>query len=105
MEDDRITKLLLYGQLTEGHRDQGRPFKRYRDTLKVNLKRCLIDVTVEKQLPVTDLYGDTSVHKSQKNLEAKRASAMQAKKERRKYSSVLWIPFQATSVAVRVRHA
>lgn len=66
MEDDRITKLLLYGQLTEGHRDQGRPFKRYRDTLKVNLKRCLIDVTVEKQLPVTDLYGDTSVHKSQK---------------------------------------
>ena len=44
MEDDRIPKMLLYGQLREGHRDQGRPFKRYKDTLKANLKSGNTDV-------------------------------------------------------------
>ena len=38
MEDHRIPKKLLFGVLEQGHRKQGRPCKRYKDTVKVGLK-------------------------------------------------------------------
>ena len=38
MDDSRILKMLLYGQLKTGHNHQGIPCKLYRDTLKANLK-------------------------------------------------------------------
>lgn len=37
MEDCRMPKQLLYGELTKGKRNQGRPRKRYKDAIKVNL--------------------------------------------------------------------
>ena len=36
--DDRIHKILMYGQLEVGQRNVGRPWLRYRDNLKRNLK-------------------------------------------------------------------
>ena len=39
------SKMLLYGQLKEGHCESGRPYKRYKDCLKGNLKACGIDIT------------------------------------------------------------
>ena len=40
MQDDRIPKALLYGQLAGGKRSTGAPLKRYKDSLKRNLKMC-----------------------------------------------------------------
>ena len=34
MEDYRLPKIALYGELSSGHRDRGAPKKRYKDTLK-----------------------------------------------------------------------
>lgn len=42
MDDSRLPKRLLYGELSTGKRSLGRPKMRYKDTLKVALKHCLI---------------------------------------------------------------
>ena len=49
MEDHRIPKQLLFVELEQGHRKQGRPCKRYKDTVKVGLKWC--------NTPPTDLVA------------------------------------------------
>ncbi|XP_055869511.1 uncharacterized protein LOC129923269 [Biomphalaria glabrata] len=43
MEDHRIPKRLLYGQLSKGKRSQGGQRKRFRDTLNASLKAFSID--------------------------------------------------------------
>eukprot|EP00745_Piridium_sociabile_P015833 TRINITY_DN23640_c0_g1_i12.p1 TRINITY_DN23640_c0_g1~~TRINITY_DN23640_c0_g1_i12.p1 ORF type:complete len:112 (-),score=21.51 TRINITY_DN23640_c0_g1_i12:2-337(-) len=40
MDDTRMSRQLLYGELETGKRDQGRPRKRYNDTWKSNLQWC-----------------------------------------------------------------
>ncbi|XP_069745531.1 uncharacterized protein [Narcine bancroftii] len=43
MEDHRLPKIVLYGELSTGHRDRGAPKKRYKDCLKKSLGACHID--------------------------------------------------------------
>ena len=43
MDDSRIPKRLLYGELCEGKRHRGRPKLRYKDVLKQTLNQCSID--------------------------------------------------------------
>ncbi|XP_069763869.1 uncharacterized protein [Narcine bancroftii] len=43
MEDHRLPKIMLYGELSTGHRDRGAPKKRYKDCLKKSLGACHID--------------------------------------------------------------
>ena len=45
MEDHRIPKQLLFGELDRGHRRQGRPCKHFKDTMKAGLKLCGIPPT------------------------------------------------------------
>ena len=40
MDDSRLPKRQLYGELAAGQRSLGRPKKRYKDSLKESLKRC-----------------------------------------------------------------
>ena len=87
MEDDRIPKMLLYGQLKEGHRDLGRPFKRYKDTLKANLKSCYIDVNSWEATARDRALWKYQCTQGTKAIEVNRAAAIQAKKERRKQRS------------------
>jgi hypothetical protein len=42
MDDNRIPRQLMYSELKEGSRNQGRPRLRYKDTLKNNIKWCNI---------------------------------------------------------------
>ena len=44
MPDNRIPKQIFYGQLASGKRLQGGPVRRYKDTLKLNLKQRGISV-------------------------------------------------------------
>jgi len=44
MPDNRIPKQIFFGQLASGKRLQGGPVRRYKDTLKRNLKQCGINV-------------------------------------------------------------
>ncbi|XP_046863472.1 uncharacterized protein LOC124457235 [Xenia sp. Carnegie-2017] len=50
MERSRLPRQLLYSQLVEGKRNQGRPRLRLKDVMKRNLKRRDINVTTWKQL-------------------------------------------------------
>ena len=43
MEDYRIPKQVFFGQLAAGKRLAGGPLQRYKDSLKVNLRRCSLD--------------------------------------------------------------
>ena len=45
MDDGRIPKDLLYGELEEGGRDKGRPLLRYKDVCKRDLKALDIDLS------------------------------------------------------------
>ena len=40
MDDNRIPKQIFFGQLSSGKRPQCGPLMRYKDTVKVNMKRC-----------------------------------------------------------------
>ena len=44
MEDCRLPKKILYGELKEGTRSRGDQKKRFKDKLKQNLKKCNIDL-------------------------------------------------------------
>ena len=43
MEDHRLPKITLYGELSTGHCDRGAPKKRYEDSLRKSLGVCRID--------------------------------------------------------------
>ncbi|XP_076061594.1 uncharacterized protein LOC143037342 [Oratosquilla oratoria] len=43
MEDHRLPKIVLYGELSTGHRERGAPKKRCKDCLKKSLTACHID--------------------------------------------------------------
>ena len=43
MPDYRLPKRVFFGELDSGKRSRGRPCLRYKDSLKVPLKRCNID--------------------------------------------------------------
>ena len=45
MEDHRIPKQLLFGELEQGHRRQSHPCKRFKDTVKAGLQWCGIPPT------------------------------------------------------------
>ena len=44
MADTRLPKQLFYSELGEGTRNLGKPKKRYKDSLKDNLKLCKLDI-------------------------------------------------------------
>ena len=56
MEDHRLPKIVLYGELSTGHRDRGAPKKRYKDSLKKSLSTCHIDSG--QPLLLTEGLGD-----------------------------------------------
>ena len=89
MKDDRIPKMLLYGQLKEGRRDQGRPLKRFKDTLKASLKSCNVSVNSwEAAAHDRPLWRQRCRHGT-KAFETNRSTAIRLRKERRKQCSSL----------------
>ena len=50
MPDERLPKQLLCGDLCAGKRSRGGQKKRFKDTLKVSLKRCGFDIMLGKSL-------------------------------------------------------
>ena len=87
MDNSRIPKMLLYGQLKEGHRTQGRPLKRYRDTLKANLKSCNINVDTWEETAADRQQWRHQCHQGVKSFETNRTAAIQEKKNKRKQRS------------------
>ena len=57
MEDHRLPKIALYGELSSGHRNIGAPKKRYKDTLKRLLVPATLTITSGRHSLQTVTYG------------------------------------------------
>ena len=84
MEDHRLPKIVLYGELSTGHRDRGAPKKRFKDSLKKSLSTCNIH---EQQWSALAADRDTwrrTIHQSTSSFEDNRRAALAEKRGRRK---------------------
>ncbi|KAJ7421869.1 hypothetical protein WISP_40751 [Willisornis vidua] len=59
MEDHRLPKIVLYGDLTTGCLKRGAPKRRYKDSLKQHLSPVHIDCPNGPLWPPTGIHGDT----------------------------------------------
>lgn len=84
MEDHRLPEIVLYGELSSGHRDREVPKKRFKDCLKKSLKSCHIDPNQwTTEAAERDGWRQT-VYKAANNFEIARREALEEKQQRRK---------------------
>ena len=87
MDDHRLPKQLMYGELTSGKRNQGRPRKRFKDCVKSNIKPSGI-LPKQLELYAMDRLGWRALTiRARDNFEAKRRADVTAARERRKAST------------------
>ena len=84
MEDHRLPKIALYGELSSGHRDRGAPKKRYKDTLKKSLSACHIDHRQWSALAADRDAWRRTIHQSVSSFENNRRATLVEKRSRRK---------------------
>ena len=83
MEDHRIPKQLLFGELEQGHRRQGRPCKRFKDTVKAGLKWCGIPPTELVATALDRQRWRTLTQSASSALEKEHCHQAQSARERR----------------------
>ena len=83
MEDQRIPKQLLFGELEQGHRRQGRPCKRFKDTVKAGLQWCDIPPTELVATALDRQHCRTLSQSASSALEEERRHQAQSARERR----------------------
>jgi len=88
MEDHRLPKIVIYGELATGHRDRGAPKKRYKDALKKSLSACNIDHRQWSALAADRGAWRHTVHQSASYFEITRRATLQEKRSRRKHRVV-----------------
>ena len=84
MPNHRIPKMLLYGQLQGGHRNTGRPMKRYKDALKENLKACNISLNQWETIALDRSAWRATCTAGCNFFEESRVQHLDQKRERRK---------------------
>ena len=84
MEETRLPKMLLYGELCSGKRKRGAPRKRYKDTLKSNLSLCNINSdTWEKHAGNRSAWRQC-IRRATSAFEERRRAALLEKRQRKK---------------------
>ena len=83
MEDHCIPKRLLFGELVKGHRKQGRPCKRFNDTVKAGLKWCGIPPAEQVDIALDRQRWSTLTQSASSALEEERSQQAQSARERR----------------------
>ena len=84
MEDHRLPKIVLYGELSTGHRERGAPKKRYKDGLKKSLATCNIDHRGWSDMAKDRGAWRQTIHQAAKQFEVDRRVAAKDKRQRRK---------------------
>ena len=84
MEDHRLPKAALYGELSTGHRDRGAPKKRFKDCLKKSLNVCHIDCQQWSDMAAGRDAWRHTVHKAVSQFEENRRDSLKDKRQRRK---------------------
>jgi hypothetical protein len=84
MADDRIPKMVLYGELKQGTRTCGGQYKRFRDVVKHNLQACNIDTTVWESAALDRTVWRQLCTTGVNQFETARISSLQEKRQKRK---------------------
>lgn len=84
MEDHRLPKIALYGELASGHRDRGAPKKRYKDTLRKSLKACNINQNEWSTLAQDRGIWRHTITSASSSFESTRRASLEEKRQRRK---------------------
>ena len=84
MEDARIPKAMLYGELCEGNRGTGRPKLRYKDVVKKDMKDLEINTNTWEAIAADRSRWKTTLTQRLKSGEEKRIQSAAAKREKRK---------------------
>ena len=83
MEEDRMPRRLLYSELTFGRRNQGRPKKRYKDTVKANLQWCDVKPKELEETASNRPLWRRTIHNAATNFEKARCQRLTAAREQR----------------------
>ena len=102
MEDQRIPKQLLFGELEQGHRRQGRPCKRFKDTVKAGLQWCDIPPTELVATALDRQRWRTLSQSASSALEEERRHQAQSARERRHLAAC--IPGQMQTSSAQTAH-
>ena len=84
MEDNRLPKLMLYGELTTGYRSRGGQRKRFKDQLKKSLVHCHLDVDTWETLALDRSSWRSSTKSGVHEFELHRINEAMARRQRRK---------------------
>ena len=84
MPDFRIPKQAFFGQLASGCRLQGGPVRRYKDSLKINLRACNLAPSVLRTAPLDRSVWRQCCSNAISAFEERRTAALVAKQKARK---------------------
>jgi hypothetical protein len=84
MDDHRIPKRVFYSQLVHGSRTSGGQMKRYKDTLKANMKACDIPTADLESLVLDRNSWRTTCREAIAKFESNRIGLLKEKRQRRK---------------------
>jgi len=84
MEDHRLPKITLFGELSSGHRNRGAPKKRYKDTLKKSLHVGDISVEEWSDLAQNREIWRQTINKAATSFETTRRNSIEDKRKERK---------------------
>jgi len=88
MSNDRLPKIIFCSELKDGARARGGQRKRYKDTLKANLKRCSIVPADLETLVIERSKWRSLCKTSIQQFESDRIRALEAKTEQRKTATI-----------------
>lgn len=83
MEDFRMPRRLMYGELQLGKRNQGRPKLRYKDTVKANIQWCHIKPRELEECAMDRPEWRAQIHRAAANFEEARRQRLTDARERR----------------------
>ena len=84
MEDHRLPKIVMFGELSSGHRERGAPKKRFKDSLKKSLTACNIDHRQWSDLAADRVVWRHTIHQAAAQFEVDRKNSLKDKRQRRK---------------------
>ena len=84
LEDHRLPKIVIFGELSSGHRDIEAPKKRFKDNLKKSLTACNIDHRQWSNLAADRVAWRHTIHQAAAQFELDRKNSLKDKRQRRK---------------------
>ena len=80
----RLPKIVLFGELSSGHRERGAPKKRFKNSLKKSLTAYNIDHRQWSDLAADRVAWRHTIHQAAAQFEVDRKNSLKDKRQRRK---------------------